>query len=89
MRELTFEEMEEVAGGNPVVWGIIIGIAGLALTVYGIYQSHQDAQNAAEQLRQSGGSITLPDGTTINIPDGQCISIHEGDITTFPCGCGD
>ena len=94
MRELTFEEMEEVAGGGFwLILGAVASVAMFGVGLYTIYQNHQSKQAleaALEQLRQQSGNAELPSGFNFDgkycilyYPDGTIQQISSG----APCGC--
>jgi hypothetical protein len=97
MRELTFEEMDEVAGGDLVVAGLVIGLLGIAVTAGIAWYQHNQSQQQAAQLQQMqqllqqlqsaspGSTVILPNGTQITIPNGVCFALDGNAIRTYSC----
>jgi hypothetical protein len=49
IRELSFNELDIVSGGNPILVGIAIGVA--SNVVYDFMKSHQGIQDAIDYLK--------------------------------------
>jgi bacteriocin-like protein len=52
-RELNINELDNVSGGNPVLVGIALGVAGNA--VYDYMKEHQGLTDAINYIKQQAG----------------------------------
>jgi hypothetical protein len=101
MRELTFEEMDEVAGGESIsitlvltLAGAVLGVVGLAFAIWS-YFNPSTTRTQTYQVNP-GTTVHLPDGTTlentgcdltVTYADGSSYTTHSSDPNACRPGC--